>query len=162
MIRRGVVNREFLSVLLFVVLLVGIAVVMTLRNQVVSTDDEKPKGEQKEITTPSGLKYIDLKVGTGEKVKIGSNVSVMYTGTFRDGKKFDGNVGNGKPPYDLTVGDGQVIKGWEEGLVGMQKGGKRKLSIPYQLAYGEEGKPPRIPPKTDLYFEIEVVGFFKK
>lgn len=150
--RRGFVISEIMIVIVVLALIAGLAVFMTLQGQGIS----ETKSMQKEVTTSSGLKYIDLKEGTGDKVKVGSKVGVIYTGTFRNGEKFDSNVG--RAPYDVTVGEGMVIKGWEEGLVGMQKGGKRKLIIPYQLAYGEEGRPPRIPPKAELIFEMELVS----
>ncbi|MBL8824950.1 MAG: FKBP-type peptidyl-prolyl cis-trans isomerase [Planctomycetia bacterium] len=118
--------------------------------------EDIPKEKQKEVTTDSGLKYIDLATGNGDKAKIGSKIGVIYTGTLKTGEKFDSNVG--KAPYSVTIGEGRVIKGWEIGLLGMQAGSKRKLIIPYQLAYGEGGQPPVIPPRADLFFEIEVVS----
>ena len=151
MFRRGAAKSEFLSVLGVIVVLSGVAIFMTLQ----ANSDEPKKNESKEITTPSGLKYTDLKIGTGDKAKVGSTVSVTYTGTLKNGEKFDSNVG--KPPYTVTIGDGEVIRGWEEGLIGMQAGGKRKLIIPHTLGYGEKGFPPKIPPYAELIFEIEVV-----
>ncbi|MDZ4817051.1 MAG: FKBP-type peptidyl-prolyl cis-trans isomerase [Verrucomicrobiota bacterium] len=108
-----------------------------------------------EVKTVSGLKYTDTVVGTGTEAKKGSRVSVHYTGTFLDGKKFDSSKERG--PFGFVVGGGQVIAGWEEGVVGMKVGGTRKLTIPYQLAYGEEGYPGAIPPRSTLLFEIELL-----
>src|SRR5262245_19424568 len=99
-------------------------------------DDKK---DDKAITTASGLKYVDLKIGEGKEAKEGSKVKVHYIGTFESGKKFDSSLDGGQP-YPLTVGAGEVIKGWDEGLVGMKAGGKRKLIVPPKLAYGEQGR----------------------
>jgi len=120
-------------------------------------DKNKDKSDVKEkqwVTTATGLKYQDEKVGNGATVRAGDQVEVHYTGTFKDGKKFDSSKDRNEP-FTVPVGAGRVIKGWDEGLVGMKVGGGRKLIIPYQLAYGEAGRPPTIPPKSELHFEIE-------
>jgi peptidylprolyl isomerase len=131
---------------------VTVAVLSAVLNDSVAADDKKYENA---ITTTSGLKYIDLKTGDGrEEARVGSTVMVIYTGTFEDGKQFDTNVG--KQPYPVTIGKTSVIKGWHEGLVGMRAGGKRKLIIPPDLAYGKEGRPPVIPPNATLVFEVEV------
>lgn len=102
------------------------------------------------------FKIEDVKVGDGAEAKENSAVKVHYTGTLKNGKKFDSSRDR-DAPFEFTIGLGQVIKGWEKGVVGMKVGGQRKLTIPYDLAYGEEGKPPDIPPRATLLFDIELL-----
>src|SRR6476646_10376578 len=99
------------------------------------------------VTTPSGLKYIDEKEGTGASPTKGKKVTVHYTGWLTNGKKFDSSLDRGQP-FPVPVGAGQVIKGWDEGLLGMKVGGKRKLTIPPKLGYGESGMGSVIPPNA--------------
>ncbi|WP_020472259.1 FKBP-type peptidyl-prolyl cis-trans isomerase [Zavarzinella formosa] len=109
------------------------------------------------ITTPSGLKYEDTVVGTGKEAVSGKTVEVHYTGTLADGSKFDSSKDRLKT-FSFRLGGGQVIKGWDEGVVGMKVGGSRTLVIPYQLAYGERGYPGAIPPKAELTFVVELIN----
>lgn len=102
------------------------------------------------------LKIEDIKVGTGSAVKSGDTVSINYLGTLEDGTKFDSSYDR-KEPFETKIGVGQVIEGWDKGVIGMQVGGKRKLTIPYQMAYGENGYGP-IPAKATLIFEVELMG----
>jgi len=123
-----------------------------------AAEETKPKMEEpKEITTPSGLKYIELKEGTGDVAKAGQSVSVHYTGWLTDGKKFDSSVDRGQP-FSFKLGAGQVIKGWDEGVAGMKVGGKRKLIIPADLAYGNRAMGGVIPANSTLVFEVELLG----
>jgi peptidylprolyl isomerase len=117
------------------------------------------KGE-KVITTDSGLKYVDVVVGTGASPVKGKQVKVHYTGTLENGTKFDSSVDR-KQPFSFIIGVGQVIKGWDEGVMGMKVGGKRKLIIPANLGYGARGAGGVIPPNATLLFDVELLDVQK-
>jgi FKBP-type peptidyl-prolyl cis-trans isomerase len=118
---------------------------------------QEKKEEEKVVTTKSGLKYVELEEGKGPEVKSGDTVSVHYTGWLTDPKKpFDSSKTRNQP-FSVTVDQTRVIQGWHEGLKGMKAGGKRKLIIPADLAYGKPGRPPVIPPNAELTFEIELL-----
>jgi len=110
------------------------------------------------ITTESGLQYVVTKAGAGAKVGKGKKIKAHYTGKLLDGTEFDSSVKR-EMPFEFVVGTGQVIKGWDEALSDMKKGEKRTLIIPSELAYGERGSPPKIPPSSTLVFEVELVDF---
>ncbi len=110
-----------------------------------------------ETTTPTGLKYTDLQVGTGDEAKAGKTVSVHYTGWLENGQKFDSSLDR-RQPFQFALGAGQVIQGWDQGVAGMKVGGKRKLTIPANLGYGARGAGGVIPPNATLIFEVELLG----
>jgi FKBP-type peptidyl-prolyl cis-trans isomerase len=105
---------------------------------------------------PSGLEMQDLRAGTGAEAHVGDTVKTHYVGTLLDGTKFDSSRSRGTPIV-VRIGVGQVIKGWDEGIVGMRVGQVRVLKIPPDLAYGRAGSPPVIPPNATLVFEIELL-----
>ncbi|MBY0547082.1 MAG: FKBP-type peptidyl-prolyl cis-trans isomerase [Candidatus Obscuribacterales bacterium] len=108
-------------------------------------------------TTPSGLQFEEVVVGTGPSPQPGQLVTVHYTGWLVNGNKFDSSVDRGQP-FQFTLGKGEVIKGWDEGVATMKVGGKRKLTIPSALGYGPSGMPPTIPPDSTLLFDVELLG----
>jgi len=133
---------------------VGIAFGRTDSNTYSPTKvDGKPK------TTISGVQYWDIVVGTGATAVPGKTVGVHYTGWLTDGKKFDSSVDRGKP-VAFPLGAGRVIKGWDEGIVGMKVGGKRQLRIPPGLAYGIRGSG-AVPPNSILIFDVELLAVGK-
>jgi FKBP-type peptidyl-prolyl cis-trans isomerase FkpA len=109
------------------------------------------------VKTESGLQYWDIKVGVGPVAKAGDHVTVHYTGWLTTGKKFDSSV-DANHPFDFTLGQGDVIKGWDEGVAGMKVGGKRQLRIPPELAYGETGFKGVIQPNATLIFDIRLLA----
>ncbi len=136
--------------------------------EAVVSQSESPIGMQSQKATvaptqaPQAMQNVteltiqDIKEGTGEPVKSGNTVEVNYLGTFLDGRKFDSSYDRNQT-FSFSVGKGEVIAGWDQGLVGMKIGGKRKLLIPSDLAYGPNGSGP-IPPNTPLAFEVELIS----
>jgi FKBP-type peptidyl-prolyl cis-trans isomerase FkpA len=108
------------------------------------------------ITTASGLIYEDIETGTGAGAQSGQKAKVHYTGWLKNGRKFDSSKDR-NDPFEFTLGAGQVIKGWDEGVVGMKVGGKRRLTIPSVLGYGARGAGEVIPPNAELIFEVELI-----
>jgi FKBP-type peptidyl-prolyl cis-trans isomerase FkpA len=118
-----------------------------------ATNDQSSDGAAK---TVGGLEYSDVKIGTGAVAQAGHRVKVNYTGWLSNGDEFDSSIGTGRP-FGFLLGGGQVIKGWDEGIVGMKVGGKRHLVVPPDLAYGTAGYPPIIPPNSTLIFDVQLV-----
>jgi len=116
-----------------------------------------PIMDEEVIQTATGLEYVDIVEGTGSRPKPGETVSVHYTGWLKSGQKFDSSVDRGEP-FEFPVGKGRVIKGWDEGVVAMKVGGKRRLIIPAHLGYGERGAGGVIPPGATLIFEVELLA----
>jgi peptidylprolyl isomerase len=107
--------------------------------------------------TDSGLQFIDIEVGTGDSPQSGQTVEVHYTGWLTDGTKFDSSLDRGQP-FSFVIGTGRVIEGWDEGVASMKVGGKRRLIIPPELAYGEQGYPGVIPANAQLIFDVELLA----
>lgn len=120
------------------------------------TPPPAPPKEAPPVTPAKPLEKIDVVVGTGAEAKSGSAVSVHYVGKLENGTVFDSSRERGQP-FTFIIGQGKVIRGWEQGVVGMRVGGTRKLVIPPHLGYGEAGSPPNIPSNATLFFEIELL-----
>jgi FKBP-type peptidyl-prolyl cis-trans isomerase len=148
-----------IAVVLVVVVIGVLGFVIFSLNQDETTEDD----QQKEVVLSEGggesvdeLKIEDNVVGDGMETKEGDVASVHYTGTLMDGTKFDSSLDRGEP-FEFELGAGDVIAGWDQGVVGMRVGGKRKLTIPPGLGYGERGAGSSIPPNSTLVFEIELL-----
>lgn len=146
--------------------LVGVGIVMYLTKAPLQMDDDKPQPKPAAAGTPDpkavkelGIK--DTKVGIGPAAAAGDSVSMLYTGKLTDGTVFDSTSKRNNEPFTFTLGGGQVIKGWDLGIVGMKKGGKRTLTIPGDLAYGAAGQG-SIPPNATLIFDVEMLTINKK
>ncbi len=130
--------------------------VMAVGNVLLLFQANVQAGKEQVVTTPSGLQYVDLVTGNGKLANTGDMAVVHYTGWLKDGTKFDSSKDRNKP-FRFSLEAGQVIKGWDEGVVGMKIGGTRKLIIPPDLGYGARGAGRVIPPNATLTFEIELL-----
>ena len=151
--------KNILIVLIFILVTISFIGALTYfsdRNQK-SDSETKMSGIGSEKGGVDVLQTEDILEGQGEEVKSGDTISVHYTGTLLDGTKFDSSLDRNEP-FSFTLGAGEVIAGWDQGIVGMRVGGKRKLTIPPNLAYGETGSGSQIPPNSTLVFEVELLG----
>ncbi len=155
------------------IIIIGVIVALAIIGLVIFIFFGKSKDNKKVDTSPgqehlpttqstssanaADFKIEDIKVGNGTAVKSGDTVSINYIGTLTDGTKFDSTYDR-KVPFETKIGVGQVIKGWDKGVVGMKVGGKRKLTIPPSLGYGAQGGGSKIPPNATLIFEVELMG----
>lgn len=133
------------------------SVILAIGSFLIMTDMNSAQAANEVTTTASGLKYEDSVVGSGASPAKGKQVTVHYTGTLENGTKFDSSVERGQP-FTFTIGVGQVIKGWDEGVASMKVGGKRKLIIPSELGYGSRGAGGVIPGNATLLFDVELLA----
>ncbi|HEY4575331.1 MAG TPA: FKBP-type peptidyl-prolyl cis-trans isomerase [Thermoanaerobaculia bacterium] len=124
-----------------------------------AVQDKKPAAPPavRENVTPSGVRYVDLQLGQGDEAQLGKIVEVHYTGWLQDGTRFDSSRDR-EHPFTFRLGTGDAIKGWDEGLLGMKVGGKRKLTIPPELGFGKQGIGSVVPPNAMLVYEFELLG----
>lgn len=140
--------------------IIGILLLALIAFAVYQSVSKQKSSASSAVQSASGLIIEDLKIGEGPQVKSGDQVQVHYTGWLTDGTKFDSSFDRNKP-FTFTIDAGQVIKGWDEGIIGMQAGGKRKLTIPAALAYGARGAGNAIPPDATLIFEVELIDIIQ-
>lgn len=148
-------DKKIIAVILVILVIIGVIYFMKSDNKKINESITPTNAPQAANVTE--LKIEDIIVGTGSaEVKSGDTITAHYTGTLMDGTKFDSSVDRGQP-FTTEIGVGRVIKGWDQGIIGMKVGGKRKLTIPGDLAYGVQGSPPAIPPNATLIFDIELL-----
>ena len=153
-------NVEKFIVLLLLIAAISIPACSQKEAQNVTEKSAESQSAAGAVKTASGLSYTDLVKGTGAAPVSGKSVTVHYTGWLEDGKKFDSSLDRGQP-FVFRIGAGEVIPGWDEGVMSMRVGGKRKLFIPAQLGYGAAGAPGAIPPNANLIFEVELLDVAK-
>lgn len=142
---------------IIILIILGLGVLVYLRSTPVKNTQENSTMQDTTTTESNGLQINDIKVGEGAAAKAGDTVSVNYKGTLTDGTQFDSSYDRGEP-FEFTLGQGNVIPGWDQGVVGMQIGGVRQLTIPPELGYGTQGAGDAIPPNATLVFEIELLA----
>jgi peptidylprolyl isomerase len=156
------VVRNVEKIIVFLLLVAAISIPACSQKEVTTVPEKA--AEQQQVTgavkTPSGLSYTDIVKGRGAAPTSGKNVTVHYTGWLENGTKFDSSVDRGQP-FVFRIGAGEVIPGWDEGVMSMRVGGKRKLIIPSQLGYGPSGAGGVIPPNATLIFEVELLDVAK-
>lgn len=135
---------------------IGSYVLLTRSTPKAQKEETKPVVTTLTATPSATLKIEDLEKGSGREVKSGDAVVMHYSGTLENGEKFDSSYDRGQP-FTTRIGVGQVIKGWDEGVPGMKIGGKRRLTIPPDLAYGNRGAGNKIPPNSTLIFDVELI-----
>jgi FKBP-type peptidyl-prolyl cis-trans isomerase FkpA len=126
-----------------------------------SAQAQAPSLPAQPVPPDQQMGMVTITAGTGDLAKAGDRVSVHYVGTLTDGSKFDSSRDRNQP-FQFVLGQGQVIKGWDQGVAGMKVGEKRKLTIPPAMAYGPQGRPPKIPPNATLVFEVELLAINPK
>lgn len=151
--RRKISRLGLLFIVLFLVGMIGAAYLIFNQKSTNSPDGSNLAM----ITTTSGLKYQEIVVGTGQQTKLGDTVIVNYTAWLTNGTKINSSLDSGQP-YEFLLGSSQVIPGFKEGVIGMRVGGKRKLTVPPNLAFGELGASQIIGPNATLFFEVELIG----
>lgn len=150
--------QKIIPVLVIIIVVVIIAVFAVTRGRAQSSNSSPAKVEGEPTKTATGLQYWEIKAGTGDTAVAGKRVSVHYTGWLANGKKFDSSVDRGQP-FAFSLGAGEVIPGWDQGVAGMKVGGKRQLRIPPELGYGAQGTGGGlIPPNATLIFDVELLG----
>jgi FKBP-type peptidyl-prolyl cis-trans isomerase FkpA len=153
--------KNIIAVLFVLVLVAGTAALLYSRSNSDSTTPMPTSSTSENSgqvrTLEGGLQIQDIVLGTGDEAKAGMNIAVHYTGTLADGTKFDSSLDRGQP-FQFTLGQGMVIRGWDVGVAGMRVGGKRKLIIPPAMAYGDRGAGGVIPPNSTLTFIVELLA----
>lgn len=149
-------SKKILITSVIIIVIIGLGLYLMLNSNKISSNSKSnsTNGTTYEI---QGMKVEILKNGSGVPAKVDDRVTTHYVGTFQNGKEFDSSIGRNEP-FTFQLGADKVIKGWDLGLVGMKVGETRRLTIPYELAYGADGYPPFIPPKTTLIFEITLLS----
>ncbi len=153
--------QKFIPVFVIIIVFVIIAVFAVTRGRAQSNNSSPTKVAGEPTKTATGLQYWEIKAGTGDTAVAGNRVRVHYTGWLTDGKKFDSSVDRGQP-FAFSLGAGEVIAGWDEGVAGMKVEGKRQFRIPPELGYGAQGTGGGlIPPNATLIFDVELVGIIQ-